>query len=90
MRMFDNWQLAKFRIQMEQAIRAATIDRRFRRGTPRRLRKGKDRSLGPTRSSFEPSTIRMLRRAINKGYVPSAQPDPTRHDWFYRRLAAKS
>jgi len=40
----------------------------FRTGTPMRQRKGKHREQGPTRGYFEPATIHMLVRSVNKGY----------------------
>lgn len=41
-----------------------------RRGTPKKIRRGKDRSLGPAQG-FETVTVRMMFRANRKGWNPS-------------------
>lgn len=64
-------QAAMFAFKMMMRIREA----QFRHGTPPRLRRGHDRKeFGP----HSRTSIHMLVRAINKGYVYEPQPNELR------------
>ena len=54
--------------RMMAAKQSGRFHQQYRPGTPARLRRGKHRNEGPVRSMFEPATIHMLTRAVNKGF----------------------
>lgn len=82
---------AAFRQMMAEAfVKAFKVaqkvqERRTRHGTPMRLHRGKDRSLGPGAGA----TIRMLMRSNRAGFQPTIEPNVSSHGW-YRRLTAKA
>lgn len=52
-------------VQMRDVFAMIRAMRAYR-GTPRRLKRGRDRSLGP---AHRLNSIHSLRRAVNKGFV---------------------
>ena len=52
-------------VQLRQTLNLIKAMRAYR-GTPRRAKRGRDRSLGP---AHRLNSIHSLRRAVNKGFV---------------------